>query len=563
MNMKPNQSELMDEILKLKKIWYGVSILSLAIGILGFFPAIYMLQVYDRVVNSRDVNTLIMLSLVVVFAYAIIEILEKIRTRLLWASGIRFEMTLTQRVYGAMFSHRRALTQFTQKAVSGDMRSLREFFYNPSVGAFFELPIGLVAIILVFQISPLLGWVSIVSALLQAILGWIQQISTTTPLIKSNKLAMDANASAEEYLRNSQSIKAMGMLSAVTKLWQQKQNAFLIMQAKTSESAGLLGALSKFQQLGVSSLMIGLSAWLLLNDELNGGGAMLIVSSILGAKLIAPISKIIGQWRAISNVKESYYRVSSLLKEVPRGEPQMRLERPKGDLQIENLVASAPGQSELLIKNINFSINAGNILTIIGPSGAGKTSLTKLIIGIWQPRSGKVRLDGVDLTTWDKSDVGPYIGYLPQEVHLIDGTISENIARFNQVDPEKIEIACRRAGLQDFIKSLPHGYETVIERDGTLLSGGERQRLGLARAVYGSPSLIVLDEPNSSLDEAGDAALLSCISELKQEGSTVVIVSHKTNLLSQSDFALLLVEGEQKMFGPTMQVLERLNPAEA
>lgn len=563
--MKPDQkvSELRLALAELKPTGVTALVLSCCIGLLGFTAAVYMLQVYERVVNSRDVNTLIMLSIVVLGAYAVMELLEKIRNKLLWAAGVKFELKLASRIYAAMFEVLRRQPSGNAQMVQGDVRTVREFFHNPAVGALLELPIGLISVTLIFAINPLLGWAAIVGALAQTLVAWLIQRTSREPLKVAQQRSREAQTYAEASLRNAQVMESMGMVPAVMAQWQKRQRGFLTYQAKASESAGGFSALSKLLQQLMGSVLLGMSAWLLLHNDLNGGGAMLIISAILGGRLLAPLNQIVAQWQSFVAAGAAWTRLEQLLSLVPPEIPQMSLAAPKGNLTVESLVATPPGQASVVLRGVQFAVPAGKALVVVGPSGAGKTSLAKLLLGIWPAQAGKVRLDGADVHAWSKAELGPYLGYLPQDVELMDGSIAENVARFGALEMARVEEAARLVGLHEFIESLPLGYDTPVGRDGALLSGGQRQRVALARAVYGNPTLVVLDEPNSSLDEAGDAALLQTITTLKAKGTTFVINSHRTSVFPIADLMLVLRDGVQQFYGPTAEVLQKLMPSQA
>jgi ATP-binding cassette subfamily C exporter for protease/lipase len=556
-------SELRMALLENKSAWRQAVVMSWVIGLLGFTPTVYMLQVYERVVNSRDVMTLLMLTLVTLGAYAVMELIEKFRSRLLWGAGIELELRMSQRVYNAMFDGLLKKQMSGALSVQNDLKSVRDFFNNPALGAFFELPIALVSLVLIFAINPLLGWAALVGAGAQTLVTWLIQRTSREPLQEAQRRSQEAQTYAEASLRNAQVMESMGMLDAVIGQWQKKQRAFLAYQAKASESAGGLNAVSKLLQQLLGSVLLGLSAWLLLYDALNGGEAMMIISSVLGGRLLAPLTQIAQQWSAVATVTGAWVRLSGLLEHVPAREKNMALPAPKGELTVESLIAAPPGQTQAVLRGLQFGLPAGQVLAVVGPSASGKTSLAKLLLGIWQPQAGKVRLDGVDVHTWDKAELGPHLGYLPQGVELLEGTLAENIARFGELDMPRIEQAAALVGLHDFISALPKGYETPVGRDGGLLSGGQRQRVALARALYGDPVFVVLDEPNSSLDEAGDAALTQAIATMKSRGTSFVINTHRTSVLSVSDRVLVLKDGTQQLFGPTAEVLQKLMPAAA
>jgi ATP-binding cassette subfamily C exporter for protease/lipase len=310
-------------------------------------------------------------------------------------------------------------------------------------------------------------------------------------------------------------------------------------------------------------MLLGLGAWLLLRNQLNGGEAYMIIGSILGGRVLAPLVQIVSQWQTVVNVRDAYSRLDNMLSMVALRPESMALPAPLGHLQVDGLVAGAPGIPVPILKGISFGLQPGDVLAVVGPSASGKTTLARLLVGLWPAINGKVRLDGVDVFTWDKLELGPHIGYLPQGVELFDGSMAENIARFGELDQAKVEAAARAIGLHDFILSLPQGYDSPVGREGTMLSGGQRQRVGLARAFYGNPAFIVLDEPNSSLDEQGDADLASAITQLKAKGSTFIVMTHRTSVLSVADKMLVLRDGQLQMFGPRDEVLKALSEAVA
>jgi ATP-binding cassette subfamily C exporter for protease/lipase len=558
--MKSNSppSELKLALAQFKPVWRMAFLLSIVIGLLGFTSTVYMLEVYDRVVNSRSVTTLLSLTVVTLGAYVVMEWLEKVRSRLLWGTGIQLELKMSERIYNAMFDGMRQKQMSGALSAQNDFRAVREFFYNPALSAAFELPVALVALVLIFAINPWLGLAAVVGAVAQTAVAWLLQSTSREPLQEAQRRSQLAQTYAETSLRNAQVMESMGMVESVRLHWQKRQEAFLAFQAKASEAAGGLNAVSKLLQQLMGSVLLGLGAWFLLRNELNGGAAMMIIGSVLGGRLLAPLTQIVQQWSAIVNVSAAWQRLDVLLAEVPERPKNMSLPAPKGHLTVDNLTASPPGQTFAVLNGLKFDVPPGSVLAVVGPSASGKTSLAKLLLGIWHPLAGKVRLDGVDVHVWDKAELGPYLGYLPQGVELLDGSLAENIARFGEVDMALVEAAAQRVGLHGFISSLPDGYQTAVGRDGGLLSGGQRQRVALARALYGDPVFVVLDEPNSSLDEAGDAALNQAIASLKAQGTSFVVITHRTSVLAVSDRMLVLSDGAQQMFGSTSDVLQKL-----
>jgi ATP-binding cassette, subfamily C, bacterial exporter for protease/lipase len=558
--MKPQStpSELSLAFEPLKPVIYKAIGFSTLISLLALMPTVYMLEVYDRVVNSRSGMTLLMLTVLIVLAYAVMELLEKIRGALMRAAGVQVDEALSKRIYDAMFLGflKRQVGGSTQ--VLNDLKLVREFLANPALMAIFEAPVALVALALIFAISPILGWASVLGAIAQIGVAFMNERATRKPLNEANRSAVGAQQFAEASLRNAHVMESMGMLDAVHGRWQKRQQEFVAYQATASEGAGLWTAMSKAVQQVMSSLLLGLGAWLMLHNMLNGGASMMIIGSVLGGRVLAPLSQLVAQWNSVVTVRAAWSRLENLLANVPVKPESMPLPAPKGMLTVEGLMAGAPGQQVPIVRGVQFALSPGEVLAVVGPSASGKTTLARLLVGLWPAMSGKVRLDGADVYTWDKTELGPYLGYLPQGVELLDGTLAENIARFGEVDMAQVEAAARLVGVHELIMSLPEGYNSPVGRDGAMLSGGQRQRVGLARALYGKPVFVVLDEPNSSLDEAGDAALANAIATLKQLGTTFVVMTHRTSVLGVADKMLIMREGAQQAFGPRDEVLAAL-----
>jgi ATP-binding cassette subfamily C exporter for protease/lipase len=531
---------------------------STLISLLALMPTVYMLEVYDRVVNSRSGMTLLMLTVLIVLAYAVMEILEKVRGSLMRAAGVQVDEALSKRIYDAMFQG------FLKRQVGGsmqvlnDLKVVREFLANPALMAILEAPVALVALALIFAISPVLGWASVVGAIAQIGVAFMNERATRKPLNEANRSAVGAQQFAEASLRNAHVMESMGMLDAVHGRWQKRQQEFIDYQATASEGAGLWTSMSKAVQQVMSSLLLGLGAWLMLNNMLNGGASMMIIGSVLGGRVLAPLSQLVAQWNSVVTVRAAWSRLEMLLAHVPAKPESMSLPAPKGFLTVEGLMAGAPGQQVPIVRGVQFALNPGEVLAVVGPSAAGKTTLARLLVGLWPAMGGKVRLDGADIYSWDKTELGPYLGYLPQGVELLEGSLAENIARFGEVDMAQVEAAAKLVGVHELIMSLPEGYNSPVGRDGAMLSGGQRQRVGLARALYGKPVFVVLDEPNSSLDEAGDVALAKAIAALKQMGTTFVVMTHRTSVLGVADKMLIMRDGAQHAFGPRDEVLAAL-----
>lgn len=561
--MNPNKppSELRAALQALRPYFVRAGWFSLLASLLVLAPSGYMLEVYGRVVNSRSHMTLWMLTLLILGVYVLMELLEWARSEVMRAASVELDERMRGRIFHAIFdANLRRIPGGTQQPLN-DFKLVREFLYSPVLLGLMESPVSLVMLVLLFLISPVLGWTSIAFACVITVVGWFNERSTKPPLMQANRSAIAAQQYADGSLRNAQVIESMGMLRDIHARWMDKQRDFLNLQAKASESAGGYQAVSKFLQTTLSSAMLGLGCWLLLHNSLNGGDVMMIMASVFGGRVVAPLVQAVSQWQSVINVRDAWARLDSLLEAVPVRPEGMALPAPRGVLQVEQLMAGAPGNPASILKGVAFALAPGEVLAVVGPSASGKTTLARVLMGLWPAAMGKVRLDGADVFTWDKSELGPHVGYLPQGVELFDGTLAENIARFGEVDRVRVEAAARAVGLHDFILALPQGYDSPVGRDGAMLSGGQRQRVGLARAIYGDPVFVVLDEPNSSLDEEGDAALAGAIRMMKSRGTTFVVMTHRTSVLAVADKMLVLRDGQMQAFGPRDDVLAALQKA--
>lgn len=558
MNTRPPLSELRQEVERYRPNLKRAFWFSLISSLLVLAPVIYMFEVYGRVVDSQSMATLFWLTVLVIWVYIVMETLEWARAEFMRAASVRFDQRLAARVFNAMFDLNRARGGIGQIQPITDLRTMRDFFYSPALMAMLEAPTAILFLVLVFAISPLLGVVSLVAAIVQVALGVMNDRRTQPPIMKANRIAIEAQQYADGSLRNAQVIEAMGMFKNIHRRWFEKQREFLRLQALASERAGGFQAATKTLQLILGSGLLGLSCWLLLGNELAGGPAMMIVASTLGGRILAPMAQLVAQWRSVVNARDSYERLEKLLETIPKREDQMSLPEPIGALSVEQVMAGAPGTNQPIIKGVQFALAPGEALAVVGPSASGKTSLARLLVGIWPTMSGKVRLDGADVYSWNKAELGPFLGYLPQAIELFDGTIAENIARFGEIDIAQVEQAAREVGIESLIKSLPEGFDTQVGRDGEILSGGQRQRVAIARAIYKNPKLVVLDEPNSSLDEEGDQALLNMVMRKKAMGMTFVLITHRSSILAAVDKLLVLRDGAQQMFGPRDEVLQAL-----
>ncbi|WP_342128553.1 type I secretion system permease/ATPase [Hydrogenophaga sp. OTU3427] len=531
---------------------------SLVAGLLVLAPTLYMFEVYDRVLNSRNHQTLLMLTLLVLGATALMEVLEWTRSATLRSCGTALERRLAPSVFRAIYRHALLTSGSARPQPLQDLRTVCDFLGNPAVGALMELPVALVFVAVLAWIHPVLAWAALFGACVQVLLTWLNQRGTQSPIREANLKAMAAQHQVEQSMSNAEVVQAMGMLQNVRRRWHDLQQQSLSLQARGSDHGGWFQAAARFVQSTVASMLLGLGAWLLLRDGLPGGPGMVLVGSVVGGRMLAPLVLMITQWRAVVTALDARTRLLQLLDSLPNDDKPMPLPAPRGALTVEQLAAAAPGTSTPILKGLNFRLQPGEVLGVIGPSAAGKTTLARLLTGLWPATAGKVRLDGVDMHGWNKDELGPHVGYLPQGVALLEGTVAENIGRFGLTDLARVEAAARHVGLHDFIVSLPQGYDTPVGPDGAVLSGGQRQRIGLARAVYGRPVLVVLDEPNASLDEAGDIALAQTIRQLSAQGTTFVVITQRTNVLVVVHKLLVLREGMQHAFGPRDEVLPQL-----
>jgi ATP-binding cassette subfamily C exporter for protease/lipase len=556
-------SELRQSLWGLRPLLQRCAFYAWISGLLGLVSTYYMFEVYDRVVNSRSTTTLLMLTLLALSAYAVMEALEWARSETLRLMGRRWDAALTCRLY--QLSCRAAMERPDVPPGQAllDFRSLRDGLMNPAVGALLEVPLALVFLLLLFAFHPLLGWTSLLGAGLQVMITAWNEHRSGTLLHEAGKASVAAQASVAEALRFTQIVSALGMHQAVRHRWEQWQSRLVAQQALASDVAGGFQALSKFLQSFLSSLLLGLSAYLVLQNALPGGGGLMIVASVLGARLLSPLVIVVTQWRAVGQLREAWVRLAALMAALPVLPPAMPLPAPRGHLVAEGVWAAPPGSNVSVVRGVQLSLPPGQCLAVIGLSGAGKSSLARLLVGAWAPGQGKVRIDGADLHTWDKAALGPYLGYLPQEVHLLEGTLAENITRFGAPKALALQQALSLAGLETLVSQWPLGLETPLGREGLRLSAGQRQRVGLARALYGDPVLVVLDEPNAHLDQDGEQILLQAVQSLKARGATVVLMTHRNALLAVADQLLILREGASQAYGPRDEVIRAMQKAAA
>ncbi|WP_454254068.1 type I secretion system permease/ATPase [Pseudomonas sp. Marseille-Q8238] len=555
---KPRQAggEILSALTAYKSGFWSIGFFSAVINLLMLAPALYMLQVYDRVLASGNQMTLAMLTLMMLGLFAFMGALEWVRSFVVIRLGTQMDMRLNQRVYAAAFEANLKAGRTSAGQALKDLTSLRQFATGNSLFAFFDAPWFPIYLLVIFLFHPWLGFLALGGAVILVALAWLNQYVSRQPLAEAGRLSILASQRADADLRNAEAIEAMGMLGNLRERWLQEHRGFLAQQGLASEKTAAVSAWSKGVRLALQSLMLGLGALLVVSGEITPG--MMIAGSILVGRVLGPLDQVIGAWKQWASARQAYQRLQNLLQAHPAREAGMDLPAPRGELRVESVSACAPGGRVPVLSNIGFVLEAGDVLGILGPSGCGKSSLARLLVAAQPVLTGKVRLDGADMHQWDKAVLGPYIGYLPQDVQLFAGSIAENIARFGEVDAEQAVAAAQMAGVHDMILRLPQGYDTRLGDGGSGLSGGQKQRIGLARALYGLPALIVLDEPNANLDETGEQALLATITRLKELGRTVVLITHKPTLLKGANKLLLLRAGQMQAFGPAERVLQEL-----
>jgi ATP-binding cassette subfamily C protein EexD len=553
--MKPNvKSDLEKALYLCKDAFLSAAGFSLLINFLMITPSIYMLQVYDRVVSTGNLSTLLMLTLIVLMLFITMTALEWVRSQILVRVSTRLETLLNQRLFQVAF--KQSLFSSGQRATTqplDDLTGLRQFLTGNGLFAFFDAPWMPIYLGILFLFHPWYGWFSVLTAILLCIVAAFTERSTSKILTEANNVSMATRGLLAKNLRNAEVIESMGMLGNIRQRWLTGAVNVLDLQAVASSRAGLLTSLSKVIRLSSQSLILGLGAYLVIEREISPG--LMIGGSILMGRALAPIDIMIGSWKGFISARDQYKRLNEILLRIPADTEHMALPDPQGKIHFEHAVVAAPGGKTAILKDLSLTIEKGDIVGVVGPSGAGKSTLARAVLGIWPTANGAIRLDGAEIFHWDREHLGKFIGYLPQDTELFEGTIGENIARFGNVDSEKVVAAAKMANVHDLILRFPEGYDTVIGATSGNLSGGQRQRIGLARALYDNPVLVVLDEPNSNLDEQGEAALEQALLQLKQKQTTVLMITHRNNVLSKVDKLLILNEGALVAYGPRDQVI--------
>lgn len=552
------RSELTSTLWAFRKEFLIVGVFSMVSNLLMLTPTLYMLQVYDRFMLSQSELTLVAVSLITLFFFAVMAFTEWSRSRLLVRIGVCLDEQLNSRVFNATFEAH--LNQAKDNPIQSfsDLTNVRQFLTGNGIFAFFDAPWTPIYLLVVSILHPWLGLLSLIFAANLTALAIYSNHRTQLPTQK----AMEANVAVSTYvhgkLRNAEVIESLGMLGNLRRRWLSRHQQYVSLQSSAQDVNHRIQALSKFVRYSQQSLMLGAGAVLVILGEITAGA--MIAANVLMGRCLQPIDTIVATWSSWLSARKSFERLEGLLQEHPTRPAGLVLEQPHGDVRIENLVATVSNRTQPILSGLSAEFPAGEVIAIIGPSGSGKSTLARCLVGVWPEVQGKVLLDGRPIASLERNELGPFIGYLPQDIELFEGSIAENIARFGDIDPNKVIEAAQRTGIHDMILRFPQGYDTPMGVAGSLLSGGQRQRIGLARAMYGNPNLIVLDEPNANLDDVGERSLVRAIQDLKAQGRTVFLITHRMNILGVADRLLVLNNGQIQTYGTRQQVLAACQP---
>ncbi|WP_087747640.1 MULTISPECIES: type I secretion system permease/ATPase [unclassified Acidovorax] len=554
------RSELTRALWVFRREFVVVGVFSMVANVLMLSPTLYMLQVFDRVMVSRSELTLLAMSLITLFLFGVMAFAEWMRSRVLVRAGVQLDGLLGTRVFNASFEANLAPSGVSPARAFGDLIQIRQFLTGNGILAFFDTPWTPIYMAVLFILHPMLGFLALFFAAVQGALAWFGHRSTVAPAEAASKAGSEASAYLQGKLRNAEVLEPMGMVHNLRPHWAQRHAHAQQLQGRAQALTHRITAWSKFIRYAQQSLALGAGALLVIDGQLSPGG--MIAANVLMSRALAPIDMLVGAWRGFISARGAFGRLEALLGAHPERDPALSRVAPQGALTLRDVVAVAPGRAEPILKGVSVAVSRGTVTVVLGPSGSGKSTLARCMVGIWPGVSGEVLLDGLPIEGWDRNELGPYLGYLPQDIELFEGSIAENIARFGEVSPEKVIAAARSAGLHEMILRFPKGYDTPIGEAGNLLSGGQRQRIGLARAVYGDPVLVVLDEPNANLDDVGEAALVRTVQELKAKGRTVFLITHRPGVVAVADRVLILRNGMVQADGPRDEVLAALRAAQ-
>jgi PrtD family type I secretion system ABC transporter len=538
--------------------WFA-AVLCLVIEALSLAPIIYMWNAFDRVLSSRSLITLVSLTVLIVGVYLFWSAMEWVRSRLMVRLSLRIDWELAAEVFDASFRRHAGRKGVNVQQVMSDLLELRQFLAGKGVIALLEAPFALVFIVVGALFHPYLAVFSLAAAAIMMVATVINMRLTTAALKASNDANAEAARLAGNVLKQAETTLALGMMPALRKRWYARHREFLTLQINASEASAVGTGFTNFLQHSFQSLGMALGLYLAIEGLITGG--MVIAATMLISKAVGPLQQLIGHWPSVVKARQAYDRLNQLLKEDEAREQQMRLPPPRGHLTVQAVVGAPPGVNKAVLTDLQFEVPPGKALAVVGPSASGKSSLARLLVGVWKPARGSIRLDGVEISEWNHDELGPQMGYVPQEIDFFEGSVAENIARMGVVDPEAVVEAAKLVGLHEIILSWPKGYDTMLGDAGFSPSGGQRQRLAIARALYGNPRYVVLDEPNANLDEVGEQALIQAMRHLRERGATVIVTTHRPRLIGIVDYMLVLKDGRQVGFGPPKDLFEAVKKA--
>ena len=545
-------------LLRLKKEFLWVGFFSLVANVLMLTPTLYMLQVFDRVMQSGNILTLAVLTVIVVFFYTMMAFAEWLRSRLLVRTGMRIDQELNSQVFHA------SLDSFLKKGDNAtvksfnDLTNIREFLSGQGVIAFFDMPWSPIYIGVMFLLHPYIGMLAVVFALIQAGMAWMSNMVTAGKIEKASELSAASGVYVQSGIRAVESIHVMGMLKHFRRHWIERYEEAVRVSSQAQNSQQRQESFGKFVRMTMQSLTLGAGALLVIDGQMTVGA--MIAGNVLMSRALSPLDLMVSTWKLSVQAYVAYKRVNELIVSGDSGGEKscQKTDGLQGNIEVHGLVATAAGGNVLILDNVTTKIQPGKLTVIVGPSGAGKSTFARALLGIWPETSGEVRIDGIGVEQYSRGKIGPSIGYLPQDVELFDGTIAENIARFQGVDSGKVINAARKVGIHEMILRFSKGYDTLVGEGGRVLSVGQRQRIALARAIYGSPTILVLDEPNANLDESGDRALRSVVREFADGGSTVIMITHRSHILAKADRIIVMEKGRIVREGEPREVFEAL-----
>lgn len=543
-----------------RRLFVIVGVFSLFINLAMLNGPLFMLQVYDRVLASQSKETLVVLTLLAAGILVFQSLVEVVRSNLLIRAGAKLDGELRGEAFGLSFDGRQG-EQMSSAQGLRDLDTMRNFLAGPGLIALFDAPWTPIFLMIVFVIHPLLGVLALTGAVVILGLAYLSELATRNALKEAAAAHRDSEYFVGTLQTNAESARSMGMAHNLQRRWQEHHEASLAWQALASDRGARLNAAAKFARQFLQILALALGAWLALENQISAGA--IVASSIIMGRALAPIEATIGQWKGFVQARQAFARLNEVLRSEQDTGPRTELPVPTGNYRLEDVFVRIEGVKEPVVKGVSFELKAGEAFGLIGPTGSGKTTLARLMIGSIKPTAGSVRLDGVEISDWASKEVGPHIGYLAQDVELLDGTVAENISRYGEHDSAAIVAAAKTANAHEFILTLPNGYDTLIGERGKLLSGGQRQRIGLARAIYGNSKVVVLDEPNANLDATGEANLRQAVEIMKKQGRTVIVVTHRPGILPAVDKLAVMQAGQIASFGPRDQVLAALNKAVA